>query len=705
MAAFPLLMLIKFPFLALLAISTASLLHAADFEQYVPSEAPRTWVLTDMRDAFRTFATEGEGAAYYKKIRADFDAYWMDFEVPEQPAKYGDPDPRKRTPDKVILWRKAQDTCNRIATLAEAATLLWLVSGEERYLEKAQEILLDVAAWDQDGVANIYYNDEAHFRLWRKLPGVYDQLRDTFTEDERAAIIASFRERGRRSIAWIREGGVEKLSRNSVEQSPSSHPVRFMAMTGTAGLALWDDIPEARDWYAFAYKWYRDVFTPWGGADGGWAEGVAYWRGVYEHAIFQDALVLIDDPLAYDTPFWRETGYFQLYFVQPYLTTSFGDMSNAGKFNMEPGVHHFLKHLARVLQDGYLASYASLYTDERPLPREYGIKTLWRGYPTATEYLLRDFVASQLPEPEPKPLSELPPYRYFEDIGWVGFHSALGDPENDIQLSFKSSPYGSFSHSHADQNAFILNAFGENLAINSGYREYHRSHHHAFYTRATRSKNAVLINLRGQDVRNKAATGEIRHFEVGERYAWASGESTPAYQLLQPQLDLETVRRDVVMIDQTYFLIRDRIIADDPFMTSWLIHAERPIAHNAGDGTIHIFNGDAHLGVWLQPLDNTLRMKTWSGFDVAVDPDYVDPEGIAARSWITAPNVDQFHLRADLVEYQEESTIFAVLYPTRRSGDLADVSLHVVDESTVEVSLPGGKRDRISFKGDTVNIE
>lgn len=690
--------------LSLIAV-TIAVPPAIAFEEHVPAEAPRTWVPAGMQDAFREFSTDGDGRAYLERIQADFDTYWMDFTVPAQPEKYGDPDPRKRTPDKVVLWREAQDVCNRIATLAEAATLLWLATEEDRYLEKAQEILIDVAAWDQDGVANIYYNDEAHFRLWRKLPGVYDQLRDTFSEAEREVIVESFRERGRRSVEWIKRGGVERLSRNSVEASPSSHPVRFMAMTGVAGLALWDDIPEARDWYAFAYAWYRDTFTPWGGDDGGWAEGVAYWRGVYEHAVFQDALVLIGDPLAYNTPFWRETGYFQVYFVQPYLTTGFGDLSNAGKFHMQPGVHHFLKHLARVLQDGYLAGYAELYDDPAPLPFESGIQELWRGYPTSTEYLLREFAAARLPRPEPKPLSDLPPYRHFEDIGWVSFHSDLGDPENDIHLAFKSSPYGSFSHSHADQNAFILNAFGENLAINSGYREYHRSHHHAFYTRATRSKNAVLINLRGQDVQNKQAVGAIRHFETGKRYAWASGESAPAYQLLQPQLDLETVRRDIVMVDQRYFVIRDRIVADDPFLASWLLHAERPIAFNAEAGFLHLFNGEAHLGVRLKAVDNTLKMTSWSGFDVPVDPDYVDPVGVAGRSWMSAPNVDQFHLRADLTEYQESTTVFAVLYPSRISGELGEVSLEILDEQTLEVTRPDGERDRIAFLGDTIEIE
>ena len=56
-----------------------------------------------------------------------------------------------------------------------------------------------------------------------------------------------FRERGRRSAAWIeKQGDIAHVTRNSAESDLSSHPIRFMPMTGLAGLALWDDLPEAK---------------------------------------------------------------------------------------------------------------------------------------------------------------------------------------------------------------------------------------------------------------------------------------------------------------------------------------------------------------------------------------------------------------------------------------------------------------------------
>lgn len=685
-----------------IAIMTLSLkVQGEPYFDHVPSESPRTWILDGEAKSFREFCGESE---LFKRIRNDFDRLYLDWSLPEEPETYGDPDPRKRTPEKVVKWHRAQNVCNEVATVTEAATLLWRVTGEEKYLEKAQEFLLGIVEWGNEGVTNIDYNDEAHFRLWRKLPQVYDQLRETFTSGEKSRIIDYFEERGNRSIRWIREHGVESLSRNSVEREPSSHAVRFMAMTGVSGLALWDDIDSARDWYAFAYEWYRDIFTPWGGDDGGWAEGAAYWRGVYEHAVFQDALLLIEDPIAYDTPFWRNTGYFQAYFVQPYATTQFGDTSNAGKFNMEPGVSHFLNHLGDVLNDGYIKAYAELYDDPRPLPNEKGLEGLYRVYPTATEYLLREYVASRIPATEPEPLNELPSSRYFADIGWVAFHSDLGNPEKDIHLSFKSSPYGSFSHSHADQNAFILNAFGKNLAINSGYREYHRSKIHKYYTRQTTSKNALLIDTRGQDVQNKEASGRITHYERSGRIDWARGDARVAYQTMQPSIELEVVTRDVVFVDETYFVIRDRVEASEPVMLSWQLHAEREILVQEDENRISVHNDGVWLNAFLRIDENSFTYRMSDTFPFEVDSEYQKPAKVATSSWLTAPAVRQYHLTADTDTYTSEETLYALLYPTRSASGLDELDFRITGENTVEITGPDGGKDVVTFLDEGVEI-
>jgi hypothetical protein len=698
------------------------LFAASDPASVVPPTAPRTLVLAGRADAFRAYCTTGEGARAFAKIRADLDRQYLALPFPAEPITYGDPSPSKRTSDAVDRWREAQDVCGLVTGVAEASTLCWIVTGDEKYFAKAKAFLFGAASWHFApdwksgavvGATDIYYNDEAHFRLWRKLPLIYDQLRARLTPAERAAVLANFKERGTRSYRWIEaQGKISEAARNSLESDVSSHPVRFMAMTGQAALALWDDLPEAREWWRYAYVFYRDQFSPWGGDDGGWAEGSAYWRGTIEHAAFQDTLLALGDPLAYASPFWKNSPYFALYNVQPYLHTTFGDAANAGHFNLEPTTADYFEHVARVEQNGFFRAYAALCTDKRPRPLDQGLGNLNRIYPTAAEFLLRNFLVSGKPLPPPRSLSELPPDRFFRDVGWVSLHSALGRPEDDIQITFKSSPYGSFSHSHADQNAFILNAFGEGLAINSAYREYHNSPHHDQWTRQTKSKNALLIDGVGEKAKDKNSDGKITRFEEGARTVWTTGNATPAYQLASADRDrVQRVTRDLVFIDRRYVVLRDRVVLATPGKISWLLHAEKKIDWLPDDTMAVIVGQHASLEVQLVAPEVHWQASVTDRFPVPVDPKYSgargDPDEENPSRW---PN--QIHFTAETADAATEFTIYAVLYPQRNADHFGDHTLpanrvHTTlrSDGALEIVRPGGRTDVLRISDTALELK
>jgi hypothetical protein len=696
-----------------LAISVSLMAQpSVDVAAHVPPVPPRTMVIEGRHKDFRDYCTTGAGAKPFAKIKADFDRDYLSFPFPDEPVTYGDPDPRNRDSDKADKWRDVQDACGRVSGVAEAATLIWIVTGQEKYFSKAREFLLKSSLWHfapdwEDGpvvgATDIYYNDEANFRLWRKLPLVYDRLRAKLAPDERKIVLEHFKERGDRTVAWIKKAKVEKIQRNSLDVSAESHPVRFMSMVGTSALALWDDLPETREWWRFAYVFYRDQFSPWGGDDGGWAEGNAYWRGTFEHAAFQDTLLAIGDPIAYSSPFWKNSPYFAVYNVQPYLHTIFGDTSNAGRFNLDPTVADYMEHVARVEQNGYFRAYAELCTDKRPRPIDRGLAGLDRTYPTACEFLVRDFIASTKPLPLAKPLSELPPDRFFRDVGWVSLHSALGRPADDIQVTFKSSPYGSFSHSHADQNAFIVNAYGEGLAINSAYREFHRSPHHQQWTWQTKSKNDVLIDGLGQKAQDKTATGKITRFEVLPRYVWTTGEATVAYQRGQEEPDkIQRVTRDLVFIDQRYVMVRDRVVLATPGKLSWLLHAEKNLSWNATNNTAFIRGDKATLTTQLVAPGVTWRGSVTEKFPVPVDPKYVSGE--AGSSYVTGKWSDQSHLTLESAEAATEFTVYAVLWPARASSTplALRAALH---DGALQVTRPDGKADLITLTDTLLELK
>ncbi len=693
-------------------VSAAQGADPADVAAHIPAQAPRTTVLAGRQAAFRAYCTTGEGTKAFARIKADLDKDYLAMPFPAEPVTYGDPDPKQRDSAKADKWRDVQDLCGRITAVTEAATLVWLVTGEEQYFLKAKEFLLRASAWHFApvwksgpvvGATDIEYNDEAHFRLWRKLPLVYDQLRAKLTPEEKQKALAHFQERGERSVRTIKAARIERLRRNSLEVDPASHAVRFMAMTGLTGLALWNDLPAAREWWRFAYVFYRDQFSPWGGDEGGWAEGCAYWRGTFEHAAFQDVLLAIGDPLAYASPFWRNSPYFALYNVQPYLHTTFGDTSNAGRFNLDPNVADYLEHVSRIHENGFFRSYAALCTDERPRPAEKGLASLDRTYPTACEFLVRDFIASAKPLPPPRPLSELPQNRFFRDVGWVSLHSALGRPEEDIHVTFKSSPYGSFSHSHADQNAFILNAYGEGLAINSAYREFHRSPHHQQWTWQTKSKNALLIDGLGQNAQDKKATGKITRYEITERAVWTTGDATVAYQSGQTEKDrVQRATRDLVFVDSRYVVLRDRVVLQTPGKLSWLLHAERNLTwdNKAGRAVIRGVQGKATLVVQLVAPGVNWRGSVTDRFPTPVDTKYVSGE--TGSSYVTGKWSNQSHLTVESTEAAADFTVFAVLWPDREAG--VSLPVKAVDDATLEVKRPDGRTDFVCITDTTCEI-
>ncbi len=671
-----------------------SLLMAAPLVAQVPATAPRTFVLAGQNDAFRDYCTTGPGKAFFTQLKTEFDEKWLNTPPPAEPQEYGDPDPKKRTSDKVDKWRGGQVAASQISGMAEAATIIWMVTGDPVYLKKAKDTLLAACRWStgDPGATRITYNDEAHFRLWRKLPVVFDHLRDQLTPEEKKEVLDSFRQRGNDSFTLI-QSKTKNAKRSSTEDDASSHPIRFISMTGIAGLALYDDLPEAKEWFQYALAFYKNQFPPWGGDDGGWGEGNAYWRGNLEHARFQDALCALGDPAAYANPFWKQTGYFALYFVQPYKHTAFGDTPVAGKFNLEPIVEDLETSLARHFGDGYLVSYAALADKSARSLASQGLYIADERYPAGFEYILRDFATRKEALPAAKPLTDLPPGRWFKDVGWVAMHSDLGKPDDDIMLSFKSSPYASFSHSHADQNAFILNAYGENLLINAGYREYHHSAHHEGYTEQTVSKNDLLIDGQGQKPRSKEAKGTVLGFEITDRLIWTAGDAAVAYNDNLDKPNIDEARRDVVMVDRRYFVTRDHVRLQVPKPVSLLLHAESKFQWNDATAEGSIQQPKAGCAIALVTPGKPWTVTQTDQFTVPIDPKYL------------AASPNQWHLTATSPEPAADQLVYTVLWPWRGQATDVKLSAKLNAAGALVIQRPDGKTDTLNFAKGQPSIQ
>jgi hypothetical protein len=153
---------------------------------------------------------------------------------------------------------------------------------------------------------------------------------------------------------------------------------------------------------------------------------------------------------------------------------------------------------------------------------------------------------------EAKPPDDLPLSKAFYDIGLVAMHSRLTEPDENVLLLLQSNPLGAVSHNHANQNAVVLEAFGEPLAISSGYYQEYGSPHHSQWVWQTHAHNAVLVDGTGPGCSSARSRGRIvSHLETG-RWAYALGDAVEAYGG-----KLRRCYRHVLFVRPDYFVIVD----------------------------------------------------------------------------------------------------------------------------------------------------
>ena len=216
----------------------------------------------------------------------------------------------------------------------------------------------------------------------------------------------------------------------------------------------------------------------------------------------------------------------------------------------------------------------------------------------------------------------------------------------------KSSPFGSISHSHGDQNAFCLAGFGEDLAIQSGHYVAFNSTMHQNWRRKTVSKNAVLINGEGQysgkdKVQAMSATGQINAAEDRGDHIFIQGDATAAYQTMSPAVT--SVLRDVYFVNNQYFVMVDSIDASEPVEIDWLLHTNAPMT--LGDTTFRYSGEKAGFYgqfLWSEAGNPTLSQQT--GFP-EVDPSEIEGLPVSTCLHATFPKAIRHRIATLLVPY------------------------------------------------------
>jgi len=548
------------------------------------------------------------------------------------------------TDELVAVLNKLEQHCFRIADRLEQLGFAYLISGDRRYADAAIAQLMEISRWDPEGVTS-YRNTDRSFRALTFEPALaYDWCWAAMTPQQRQTIRQAIAKRGALFISRFRDG-----ARPLYKYPYDSHAVTALNYLVLVSLALLHDEPVATEWFDFLMSVYPAMYPPWGDEDGGWAQGVSYWKwSMPDGCWVYDALKSLIGLDFYQKAHTRNNPWFKFYFQPPWCTSShFGDGNpGAGADNTDRAN---LAHYAAVYKDPYLQWYA--LTPKPYSPNTYGPCSYW-------------WYDEQL---APRPPADLPQGRWLRDIGWVAMHSDLSDPD-DIMLMFKSSSYGSWNHSQADQNSFVVYGYGEPLLIDSGYYDWYGSPHDVGYTRQTKAHNDLLVNGAGQPVWDKGATGSITRYFSSRPVDYTCGDATPAYKGA-----LQAFQRHILYLRPDVFVLLDEVKTDTPSEFTWALHALERMQLEDGKQEVTVLRGDSRCQVrFLMP--ERLRFELTDQFTPP----------------LTTQRANQWHLYATTAAKATSAVFVTVVHPWR-PGETGPLDLQTRREGDrMLISWPGG---------------
>ncbi len=639
---------------------------------------PRLWMTKDGIAAFKQSLASDPSHCTWDVFYEKSVAPWMDRDVMQEPAGYPN---HQRVAN---VWRQTYIDLQELIYAIRHLAVGGAITENAELTARAKDWLLEAASWSPSGTTSRSYTDEWAFRVNGALAWGYDWLYDELSSEERDLVRTALLVRTRETADHI-------IKHANIQLFPfDSHAVRAVsAVLIPAAIALLDDEPEAEEWLNYAIEFLSTVYSPWGDAQGGWAEGPHYWMTGMAYLI--DAVNLTKSYTGidlYQRPFFQHTGDFPLYTKAPDTRrATFGDDSTMGDLpSLKIGYN--LRQFAGVTGNGAYQWYYDEIKRNDP-----GTEMAFYNYGWWDLNFDELAYRTDFPIVEAKPPAEGDTLRWFKGVGWAAIQTNMTDPANHIQFVMKSSPFGSISHSHGDQNAFCLAGFGEDLAIQSGHYVAFNSTMHQNWRRQTRSKNAILIDGKGQyagkdKTQAMTSTGEIVIAEQREDHIYIQGDATAAYQSLTPEVT--KVLRDVYFVNNSYFVIVDAIDANSPVSIDWLLHANAPMDLSA---TTFRYTGEK-AGFYGQILWSEAGAASLTQMTDFPDVDPVDYDGLPVSTCLTAryPKAVRHRIATLIVPYAADNPqrIFSFLDDQGYDCDLyltdsEDRSFKVVVPKTFDV--------------------
>ena len=566
---------------------------AADWLARLPESHPRLHLRPEWHDEVRQRVRAD--AAHLAEVVASAEALLAEAHSIDEPL-YLPPRGEDYAAHRRI-WYPTMWNSRKFVKGAEALALAYLVTGDRRYGRAACERMVSISAWDPEGSTYLGHNDEAHMSVIWHGPTACDWAWDCFGDEERARVIEQLCRRGEITFEHMHDRGSYGISRFD------SHAGREIVFLANIAFCFHEHIPQAQTWLEWLRPVLCGIWPIWARDDGGWAQGPSYGLAyVTIQTMFASAFKRATGVDVYRRPFWRNHARWRRWVLPAYAQwQGFGDHSQRWRssllrnadllelIGLETGTHEF---------EGYVeALRAQTEFDEEPDDRQLpGVTShLWlarwtRGL-TGADTAGPDAVAPSGPERAAPELTapvfgagfdpEASITRVFPAVGWVALRTqvaAEAQGNGDIAFVFRSSPFGSVSHSHANNNDFILHVGGQVMAMPSGYYGGaalgYGGDHHAHWVWHTKSHNCITLSDAGQLMRSEASTGYTAHpYEDGRLVYWA-GVADASYADRA-----ERCRRHVLFLkDTSCFVLVDEYVGRPEVVSAlqWNVHSFAP---------------------------------------------------------------------------------------------------------------------------------
>ncbi len=369
-----------------------------------------------------------------------------------------------------------------------------------------------------------------------------------------------------------------------------------------SALTLYDnaDYPQARLLLEYLYElWTARAPASGFNRDGLWHNGTGYFTTNTKTLAYMAMMLSYITRTDFTAhPWYRAAGQALAYTMPPIgNNVGFGDGQER---NPEPNrqMAAFADFLARETGDAYAGWWAAQRPD---LVRD--------------DWELRIYRMCQADTYETESPDEMPMLKWYHDTGEVAIHTALTDPASDVAVGFRSSQFGSGSHTTASQNAFNLLYGGNVVFRSSGYYQSFSDAHNLMSYRHSRAHNTILVDGIGQPYCT-SAYGRMLRAASGAQIAYALGDASNAYCGISDDpmwidnfakagieqtpengfgpTPLTRYFRHMVVLQPGIVVIYDELEASRPARWEWLLHS--PVEFKIDNGTQTLETENATYG-------------------------------------------------------------------------------------------------------------